>query len=785
MKLEELVYRLNNRNLVDLKLTLDELPKPEKSNQKNQATTLLHTLHACPESMQETVALQVIYTQTNLNQKEALIEALSTKDSLGRSPLHIAAKQGNVKMLSKYFEHLGSFPNDFTRSGHNILHSAVKYGQRDTVDFLVKAQPKLLLKIDDAGFTPAELAQYLFIESGQTDAHLSYKVLQDHFLANPTELTLNPECESSFAEAYGLTRDLPHKCNLIDGGGLSIINKEDSMQYTVRWLIDKPFKICVLLPNIRQNQNQTIKIVCMDNSSYDQVEKRIKDYYIHRNLLDNILSNVQTLTQGYRQIAFFGFGAGGFSAQLVANTYLEKVADSNVKQVEITLINSPRVNQDIANAFAKQLEELQQRGIDVRVKEFISNQDKIHLLGSCHLCSDQRYTKFFEIKTKAQHNASEEKKAFYFRWEDINKIVMIDLPKGQHHAIKLANKKNTDSSIDFNAEIKKYPKELRDKHPSYPSFSSGEYCFHYLAYKHIEHDTTIPVLDIDGETRNYKISRLHHQEGYYVYAMIPETSKGNLKIVFQGTDFSELASALRDLDRGSAGYRLFKHMRLKILFKINQILADRSDISHIIFGGHSLGGADAQNFFTYFLLALAQGLGLSTWQNKESSLRFFRAQNQSISQEGFLGLKNIKVIDLNVYNAAGVRKSTDELSGNLVNFLEEKKSGIKINAYYQIVHKDPVSGVGESYILSNALKANNVDVYCLHFHEHANAETAHTDYHFRDNGNASEFKGKLYHNEIKDDHERLELLLTEKFEPNTQEYSEVKTALIKGFKTFL
>ncbi len=294
-------------------------------------------------------------------------------------------------------------------------------------------------------------------------------------------------------------------------------------------------------------------------------------------------------------------------------------------------------------------------------------------------------------------------------------------------------------------------------------FAHGEYLFRYLAYRHLADGVRIPVLEpspvgADGfyPQRDYDVYRLVHTSGLYVYLLKPcqqqsaaeasaaaeqrvtptGSSVESWKVIFQGTDFSEFDSAMRDLERGSAGFKSLMHARICLLMQLNaNIKASAASNIELIIGGHSLGGADGQNFFTLTLLALLQNklkdTSLSAEQLPKQSKQLKqlkKALANQLPEQCISELHRVTQISLMVYNSAGIRKSTQSLSEALAYCLKQLRPKLCVATHFQQIANDPVQKVGQGVACAHAYEAAPMCI--LHFEE-PEIHNAHLNFQFR------------------------------------------------------
>ena len=99
-------------------------------------------------------------------------------------------------------------------------------------------------------------------------------------------------------------------------------------------------------------------------------------------------------------------------------------------------------------------------------------------------------------------------------------------------------------------------------------------------------------------------------DGLNAYFLIPETIPDDgaidIRLVFRGT--KDRASLIRDLESSGAGFETMELAATTIIRQLHIILVSLNDCSrkiNLTIGGHSLGGADAQNFLGHLLEVMA------------------------------------------------------------------------------------------------------------------------------------------------------------------------------------
>ncbi len=261
------------------------------------------------------------------------------------------------------------------------------------------------------------------------------------------------------------------------------------------------------------------------------------------------------------------------------------------------------------------------------------------------------------------------------------------------------------------------------EHKHLQTYAAGEFLAHGLVYRKDLPETSVQtVLEEDGTYREYQCTRLKtNHDGLVGFILVPtsvNTDKTpDIKVIFRGTDPSSAASLKRDLELRGAGSISFAANRDSILKQINQAVAtfnQEQNINHlpvsITFGGHSLGGADAQNALNATLQAICDAHGLSN--------------NSSNNHEQLATVNKLKMF---TYNAAGVPKFTAkqcEANATLLATQRAKDGSplVSIECYNQRVGGDGVQQTGEAHVLNNVpATVAKVDVLKAHIGcEHRN-----------------------------------------------------------------
>ncbi len=253
-------------------------------------------------------------------------------------------------------------------------------------------------------------------------------------------------------------------------------------------------------------------------------------------------------------------------------------------------------------------------------------------------------------------------------------------------------------------------------------YAAKEFLAHELAYKipsSLVNGDKVAVLEEDGSKSEYECHRLAaDNKGIVGYVLLPTKANAqgryDIKVVFRGTNPKDIHPIMRNLlEPKGAGSVSFEANSCLLLSQVNQHIKAFSE-KHAIAAtgldlgvyGHSLGGADAQNYFTKTLLAIAEQNG---------------ATNTTIlPKECIDHFHHIRKLHLNTANSAGVPKETALLAEELVKKLAKKRAdgetAFECPESYNIRKGgDGVQATGEAHVLSN-VSANEAKVDVLKAH---------------------------------------------------------------------
>ena len=203
--------------------------------------------------------------------------------------------------------------------------------------------------------------------------------------------------------------------------------------------------------------------------------------------------------------------------------------------------------------------------------------------------------------------------------------------------------------------------------------------------------------------------------GLNAYFLIPETIPAEgaieVRLIFRGT--KDRASVIRDLESSGAGFETMELAATTIIRRLHILLVSLNNCSrkvNLTIGGHSLGGADGQNFLGHLLSVMAF----------ESDYR----------------LKAIEHITLFTKCSAGVpRLAHDRVCSALPELVGQ---GVRLKIFHLKVAGDVVQATGDCHI-GAGLPFETADVSVLQIYpdDKASRVDRHTKKYFTDDTNLS------------------------------------------------
>lgn len=648
-------------------------------------------------------------------------EGLQSQDKLGRTPIHHLASNGRLDTLSFIFERY-SHQVDLSQTnlkGRTALHSAAKHLQMEIIEFLIEngANPNAL---DVHGNSPLSLAHsYHFL--GQDIAFTDRTSQVINFLLPLTTYwqeksylrnlqTLNHECDFDILSAWTLGMKHANDSHWIEGISIMLSNTAGNVEYTIKMVYQTELTTFVVLGNAENNVLLCLdKIPSLKQSYY--LNKHVSSNYL--DILDNIFIRLQQLGP-VQQI--WGSELAGIDAQLLAKKL-------NIQK--LILINSPGLPEELLSTTSTEIEK----------HYFFSTNDQLHLSGS-YLWSTG--ANFYTNKIEQQQVEKAQMHSNYLKWSLKGLKRQVSLTKfpfikrtsyspGINYAIENSGEiqETTEQKINalFNetnlALSKITDSELID-------FARYEYCAHGLAYLHLTPtQENIKWWDIQ-DSLNFQ--RIVHHMGLYCYLL---QNNNEWILMFQGTNPQDFSTIMRDLDRGSAGIKRIRRQYIDIIEFLSDKLQNQQEKIKLVICGHSLGGADAQNFFSAFLAYLSSSLSERTSVHQHL-IKFI---SRHLNSQNLL--EKIHEVSLYAYNAAGIRNSTAFMAKVAASNL---KNLLTISVNHQRVNQDIVNLVGETILHdfdTEIVEATNtqVRVRSLFFDGEENmidrVKHAHTDRQFK------------------------------------------------------
>ena len=222
-------------------------------------------------------------------------------------------------------------------------------------------------------------------------------------------------------------------------------------------------------------------------------------------------------------------------------------------------------------------------------------------------------------------------------------------------------------------------------------FRTGEYWGHVLPYQTGWID--LQVIEQFDQTYTLHKVQIPNQPDIVCYILEPQNDH-EIIVSFRGT--KTFGSLIRDLDPQGAGHQSIYASMEFIFKKLNSVLGRvtyrAQGAATIVIAGHSLGGADAQNF----TVALMETVKNWITPNAESDIE--------------IHFNKIKKICLKTYNSTGIHSSSEELAAETAGILARR--GIQLEAYFFLVAGDAVQQTGLTNIFSTA-SFNHVRIHLL------------------------------------------------------------------------
>ena len=260
---------------------------------------------------------------------------------------------------------------------------------------------------------------------------------------------------------------------------------------------------------------------------------------------------------------------------------------------------------------------------------------------------------------------------------------------------------NDEVDEDTGFILEKRPEEWLQKESVGNDLALKERLAHQEAYN-LEGVSTIELPSASGTSSTYLVKKVEGHDiepglnAYILYPASPESGSNapiDIKLVFRGT--KDLASVIRDTEAQGAGAwslekgatTIFKHLdeTLQVLKESHPNRNAKLSIS-----GHSLGGADAQNFAGHLLDRIA-GFYTPSSGNDE---------NHQDMDNRFRELLKIVSVDLFTKCSAGTPDATHKRVKSALGRLKDTVGNmrLKFKVLHMKVHGDMVQATGDRHV---------------------------------------------------------------------------------------
>ncbi|WP_419834131.1 hypothetical protein [Endozoicomonas atrinae] len=274
---------------------------------------------------------------------------------------------------------------------------------------------------------------------------------------------------------------------------------------------------------------------------------------------------------------------------------------------------------------------------------------------------------------------------------------------------------------DCAQELKPFKQELEDAINK--PLVLLEYLAHQLAYN-LDGKSQVELPGHTDGNQRHNVQKVQEvPPGLNAYILYPENSDTgkpvDLKLIFRGANPYD-ASAIRDLEPSGAGFDTMEKAAKSITQQLHNILRHYPDRAvNLTITGHSLGGADAQNFFGHFLNPNISAIA-----------------NETLTATPLLA--NIQKITLFTKCSAGVPEITHNRVISALNRLngQQEHTGIKTEIFHLKVEGDIVQATGDCHV-GSSLEQKIADVSILQIYpsNEASRVDRHTKKFFTDDAN--------------------------------------------------
>lgn len=677
-------------------------------------------------------------------------EGLNIQDIYGSTAIHYLASNNRhealKEILFKYNGKIDLFiPN---KKGRTPLHVAAKHLNQEAVEILAESQESLIDILDFEGHSPLSLAYH----RNYPGININFNSEVINFLLSKSNYwKIKLDEMNNFPFNHGFDKDILHAwfsgmkhandVHWIPG----IVLEYNNQNFVVNLVIETDLTKFVVLSN-------TI-LICLDKMA-NSAKSFSFERHIEKSYLDKLNKLVHSLINDFQITKIWGIELGGMDAQILSTMFtIEK----------LILVNSPGLPKTLANNLRKKV------NLNFTVNCFFSQNDNLHTNGD-YLWKSNKKVKFY-TNSQNKNNLRESSSLLDSLLseiednKDMSSLDEMNIKKTTYKEGLLYNEQNDDRiEIDSNSYIESLFNNVNNAiaklsdNITLKDFARFEYCAHGLAYLHLNDNQKIKWWD---NQENLCFQRIIHNNGLYAYLL-----KNNAEwiLMFQGTDFTDYESATRDLDRSSAGIKHIKTYYNQIFKRLDEELSSTDLNIKLIICGHSLGGADAQNFFTSIVSTLAKQYSS---ENYNPHWLKFIAKEKLVPAN----FNKLHEIHLYSYNGAGIRNSTAELAKIAIEKLQDR---ITISINHQRAKDDIVSTVGDTILYD---VADFSKLRSLFFNGRASFEErfiySHLDRQFTDNFSAQNC-------DIKEGKEAYEALKTIKCEPQNKRWNQLKQLLQKG-----
>ncbi|WP_067520839.1 hypothetical protein [Endozoicomonas ascidiicola] len=246
--------------------------------------------------------------------------------------------------------------------------------------------------------------------------------------------------------------------------------------------------------------------------------------------------------------------------------------------------------------------------------------------------------------------------------------------------------------------------QLKPLLESDPMLPGKEFIAHELAYN-IKHGDKVKLPDSSGRLRSFRafqVRGVNVEAGLNAFVLCPtklpkDGSPLDVKLVFRGT--KDAASAIRDMEADGAGSKTLIKGSGDISEYLDTVLMNllkkRPDTPvNLQILGHSLGGADSQNYASHLLRQTVRQRQPEPDTNELEKMGF------GVLEPRYNGLSNIRKIDVFTKNSAGVPESTPKLIKESVDDLKkvDKSQHLDFSITHMMIKDDLVQDTGECHI---------------------------------------------------------------------------------------